>query len=121
MPKLNLSKMTVSALFALRDEIQTTLAGRIERERADLQKQIDALAMFDARPGRLNGRAKRTAKVGPRGQGAPAQSRRTKTRKVAPKYRGPGGETWTGRGNAPRWLAALEAEGKKRESFLIKK
>jgi DNA-binding protein H-NS len=28
---------------------------------------------------------------------------------------------WTGRGNAPRWLAALEVEGKKRENYLIKK
>lgn len=40
--------------------------------------------------------------------------------KVAPKYRGPKGETWSGRGLAPRWLAALEAQGKTRESFAIK-
>ena len=40
--------------------------------------------------------------------------------KIAPKYRGPKGETWTGRGRAPRWLAALEADGKKRDSYLIK-
>jgi len=29
--------------------------------------------------------------------------------------------TWTGRGLAPRWLSALEAKGKKREAFLIKR
>jgi DNA-binding protein H-NS len=40
--------------------------------------------------------------------------------KVAPKYRGPKGELWTGRGYTPRWLAALEADGKKRDSYLIK-
>lgn len=41
-------------------------------------------------------------------------------RPVAPKYRHPKtGETWSGRGKAPRWLAAEEAAGKSRESFLI--
>lgn len=39
---------------------------------------------------------------------------------VAPKYRDPDtGETWTGRGKAPRWLAAAEASGASREQFLI--
>jgi DNA-binding protein H-NS len=41
-------------------------------------------------------------------------------RAVAPKYRHPQtGETWSGRGKAPRWLTAAEAGGTKRESFLI--
>ena len=39
---------------------------------------------------------------------------------VAPKYRGPNGETWSGRGLPPRWLAALIAAGTAKESFLIK-
>lgn len=39
---------------------------------------------------------------------------------VSPKYRNPAtGDTWTGRGRAPRWLADAEAAGKKQESFLI--
>ncbi|VFR20097.1 DNA-binding protein H-NS [plant metagenome] len=39
---------------------------------------------------------------------------------VAPKYRHPDtGETWSGRGKPPRWLAAAEEQGAKRESFLI--
>lgn len=38
---------------------------------------------------------------------------------VAAKYRGPNGETWSGRGRAPTWLAALEAEGRQRSEFLI--
>ncbi|MDQ2141067.1 H-NS histone family protein [Alcaligenaceae bacterium A4P071] len=42
-------------------------------------------------------------------------------RPVAPKYRHPDtGETWSGRGKAPRWLAAAEADGAQRDSFLIK-
>jgi DNA-binding protein H-NS len=38
---------------------------------------------------------------------------------LAPKYRGPGGETWSGRGRMPTWLSALEATGHKREEFRI--
>lgn len=35
-------------------------------------------------------------------------------KKVAPKYRNPANhaETWTGRGIAPGWIAALKSEGK---------
>jgi DNA-binding protein H-NS len=39
--------------------------------------------------------------------------------KIAPKYRGPGGETWAGRGATPRWLSALLKEGHSIEEFLI--
>ena len=38
---------------------------------------------------------------------------------VAPKYRGPNGETWSGRGLTPKWLATLVAAGQSKESFLI--
>ena len=40
---------------------------------------------------------------------------------VEPKYRGPEGQTWSGRGISPKWLAALMACSAKREDFLIKK
>jgi DNA-binding protein H-NS len=36
------------------------------------------------------------------------------------KYRGPKGETWSGRGSMPRWMTALVAKGRKREEFAIK-
>ena len=39
---------------------------------------------------------------------------------VAPKYRGPAGETWSGRGLMPRWLSALVANGQTKEDFAIK-
>jgi len=38
---------------------------------------------------------------------------------VAPKFRGPNGETWSGRGLTPRWLATLIAQGQPKESFAI--
>jgi DNA-binding protein H-NS len=42
-------------------------------------------------------------------------------RKVPPKYRGPSGETWAGRGARPRWLVAAIKGGKKLDDFLIDK
>jgi len=38
---------------------------------------------------------------------------------VAPKFRGPNGETWTGRGLMPRWLSHLVEQGAKKEDFAI--
>ena len=63
-----------------------------------------------AKPGRT--KAGRPAAAGKRGSA-------TKGRTVAPKYRGPNGETWTGRGVMPRWLSALVAQGRTREEFAI--
>jgi DNA-binding protein H-NS len=40
---------------------------------------------------------------------------------VPPKYRGPNGETWSGRGLMPRWLATLVAQGQGKEAFLIER
>jgi DNA-binding protein H-NS len=39
---------------------------------------------------------------------------------VAAKYRGPNGETWSGRGLTPRWLTLLLAQGQTKEEFAIK-
>lgn len=38
---------------------------------------------------------------------------------VPVKFRSPNGETWAGRGRPPRWLTALEAEGKARSDFAV--
>ncbi|QSX73619.1 H-NS histone family protein [Lysobacter arenosi] len=61
----------------------------------------------------------RTAK--PASKAAPKKARKAMG-KVAPKYRNPAdpGETWTGRGKQPRWLAAHTAAGRRLEEFLIK-
>lgn len=54
----------------------------------------------------------------------PAKSAKAKVAKprkpVAAKYRNAAtGETWSGRGRAPKWLAAELAKGRKREEFLL--
>ena len=38
---------------------------------------------------------------------------------VAAKFRGPNGETWSGRGLTPKWLASLVAQGHAKESFSV--
>lgn len=50
--------------------------------------------------------ARKTGATGPRGP-------------VPPKYRGPNGELWTGRGVMPRWMKALTEQGRPKEAFLI--
>ncbi len=55
----------------------------------------------------------------------PGKARKTtkgkSTGKVPPKYRNPDNatETWAGRGQQPRWLAAEVAKGRKVEDYLI--
>ncbi|MEY2682672.1 MAG: hypothetical protein RIQ66_1233 [Pseudomonadota bacterium] len=39
---------------------------------------------------------------------------------VAAKYRGPNGETWSGRGLMPRWMSTLVAAGRSKDEFAIK-
>ncbi|MFZ0457463.1 MAG: H-NS family nucleoid-associated regulatory protein [Rhodoplanes sp.] len=101
MPAVSLKNMDVYALLELRREVENTLT---ERGR-DLERQIALLGEGRRRPGRPTGRAERASTL--RGV------------KVAPKYRGPGGETWAGRGAKPKWLTALLKEGHSLEEFGI--
>ena len=105
MPGINLKNMDVNALVELRADVETMLA---ERGR-DLQRQLALLGgdrVRRGRPaGRLDGRAGRVSTL--RGV------------KVPPKYRGPKGETWAGRGAKPRWLTALLKDGHSIEEFSI--
>lgn len=53
------------------------------------------------------------------GSASPTKPRKAGS-KVAIKYRDDKGNTWTGRGKTPRWLADAEKAGASREQFLIK-
>jgi DNA-binding protein H-NS len=99
----NLKNMDVDALLTLRGDVERMLA---EKGR-DLQRQLARLGGGGEikRRGRPPGGAGRVSAM--------------KGVKVPPKYRGPGGETWAGRGATPRWLAALIKEGHSIEEFLI--
>ena len=65
-----------------------------------------------------NTAAPRPTKVASKSAG---KSKGKSTGKVAPKYRNPAdpSQTWAGRGQPPRWLAAELKSGKTLEDFLI--
>jgi len=54
-------------------------------------------------------------------RGRPAGTGSRAGGKVAPKYRNPANpsEVWSGRGMAPRWMAAYLQQGKAKDDFLI--
>ena len=95
--KSSLDTLSNQALCKLRDEIAEELKGRAE----SLQREIDQL-------------------VGPT-SAANTEHGPRKGHKVAPKYEGPNGEKWSGRGKKPRWLTAAISEGKQVNDFLIGK
>ena len=97
MAKVNQSGMSVEALMDLRKRVDETL----HKRRAGIEKQLERMAEV--------GGARAV-----RGGGSPLRGR-----KVPPRYRGPSGETWAGRGAKPRWLVAAIKRGKKLDDFLI--
>jgi len=100
MPKVNLSGMTIEALMDLRKRVHESLL----EHRTELQKQLERMDALVGGRRIVRGRASVL-----------------KGRKVPPKYRGPSGETWAGRGARPGWLVAEIKGGKKLDDFLIDK
>jgi DNA-binding protein H-NS len=95
--------MIIEALMDLRNRVDEMLL----EHRAEIEKQLGRMDRTIAVVGRLRiVRGGRSALKG---------------RKVPPKYRGPSGETWAGRGARPRWLVAAIKDGKKLDDFLIDK
>jgi DNA-binding protein H-NS len=102
MAQVNLSRMDVQSLMDLRKQVDEMLLQR----RAQIQKQLERMDDAIARRTGARGKARTSALKG---------------RKVPPKYQGPSGETWAGRGARPRWLVAALKQGKKLDDFLIGK
>jgi DNA-binding protein H-NS len=92
---MKLTSMNVDQLLTLRHSVESELLQRQQR----LQKDLQILGTISN--GKSNGS-------------------RLKGKKVKPKYRGPKGETWAGRGMKPKWLMALVKQGRKIESYRVK-
>src|SRR5262245_59141277 len=103
MARVNLSEMSVEALMDLRKWVDEMLFER----RAEIETRLERMDRAIAVVG------------GARVVGGGGSALRG--RKVPPKYRGPSGETWAGRGAKPRWLVAAIKGGKKLDDFLIDK
>lgn len=113
----------------------SSIKQKIEKEILKLQKQAQALQEkqrgpvinsiirsmreYDITPDEITEAFnKKTPKTSARKAGTTAAK---STRPVPIKYKDPQtGSTWTGRGKAPRWITAAEAQGQNRSSFLIK-
>ncbi len=120
---VDLDRMTVQQLTALIAAAEAKRRDKLDDAKAALRAELEQRAAeLGIAPGDLFSAA---------GQRAPAEqaavkngTRARKPRddigtKRAAKYRGPNGEEWSGRGRTPNWLAALEAEGRGREEFLV--
>lgn len=95
----DLSTKSIDELLKLRSQVDQQLAQRrasLERELSRIRGVTTAGATTRRRPSTVGS-------------------------KVPPKYRGPKGETWAGRGLRPTWLAALLKQGHKHEEYAVGK
>ncbi|TGT42759.1 H-NS histone family protein [Mesorhizobium sp. M8A.F.Ca.ET.165.01.1.1] len=105
----DINAMSMEELNELRDTVTARIEALTEEKIAELKAkraELDAeLAKLGGKPGRAT---------------ASTNIISTRTRaKPAVKYRDNKGNEWTGRGAAPKWLQAYEAEGKNREEFAV--
>ena len=91
-----------------------------------VKMQAFGITLKDLQPGKARGakgKAKTAKTTKATKSGAldkPAGAAKKVAAPVAAKYFGPNGESWSGRGLTPRWLAALLVDGKSREDFAVK-
>ena len=113
---INLEGLSVKQLAALAQQAKKRADALKKRKPiAVVRKEVTALA-------RKHGYTLAELAGGAGGK-APAKAAKVgKRAKVAPKYRNPAKptETWAGRGQPPRWLAAELKKGKKLQDFAIK-
>lgn len=107
-----MTNQTLAQLQAKYDQLET----EYRRERAALEKQIAETKKLEQANAVAQIRSiMNEFGIAPSDLGTARKS--TKAKKpgtVAVKYRGPNGETWTGRGRQPKWI------GENREKYLIK-
>jgi DNA-binding protein H-NS len=102
MPKINVKSMGALELIDLRARVEAVLAQKVKGERKALEAKLSTLSRFGDSAAR--GGRKKHALAG---------------KKIAPKYRGPDGQTWSGRGLKPRWLVEAIETGQTIDAFLI--
>ena len=102
----NPEAMTFDELLTFRERLVAMIAKMVPATRKQLQAQM---ARLDSLTGGKGGR-----------KGRPLGRPHALTgRKIAPKYRGPNGQTWAGRGMMPQWMREQIKAGRKPEHFAI--
>ena len=103
----NPEAMSFDELLTFRERLVVLIGRLVTRQGKTLQDQISQLERL-------------TAAARPRRGRPPGRPHGLKGRKIAPKYRGPNGETWAGRGKTPRWLTAQLKSGRRIDDFRIR-
>ena len=103
MARVNVDRMTVKELLVLEAKLQKAIALARERERANVKREMTALA--EKRGLTLRERLDDDGK----------------RKLVAPKYANPDdpSQTWAGRGRMPLWLVAKMKKGAKLKQFAL--
>ena len=102
------------SLLAQKAELDKQIAkAKAEEKAAVLAQMRSAMEQYGITPEDLFTTTKRGRKAG----SADAGERKP----VAPKYRNETGETWTGRGKQPHWVAEALASGLTLEDLMIEK
>ena len=102
------------SLLAQKAELDKQIAkAKAEEKAAVLDQMRSALEQYGITPEDLFTTAKRGRKPGSTNSG--------ERKPVAPKYRNEAGETWTGRGKQPKWVAEALASGLNLEDLMIEK
>jgi DNA-binding protein H-NS len=91
----------------LQKQAEEIKANEFTQAVADILSKMDAFGITVDDLGRSKGRTRKVTSAAKSGNPAPV------------KFRGPNGETWSGRGLMPRWLAAQVAVGKAKEAFAV--
>jgi len=106
----NIDNLSLNDLKELATRIDKAIAAKKDEAKADTLSKLKALASSEGFSlDELLGK-------GPNGR----RQRSDKGVKLKPKYIGPNGEIYTGRGPTPKWLKSLERKGEKREKYLAK-
>ena len=102
------------SLLAQKAELDKQIAkAKAEEKAAVLAQMRSAMEQYGITPEDLFTTAKRGRKPGSTNSG--------ERKPVAPKYRNEAGETWTGRGKQPKWVAEALASGLTLEDLMIEK
>jgi DNA-binding protein H-NS len=123
---------TVAQLAALIEHLQQKLESVKASEVAGVVARIrEAISYYELTPEQLfgsgpaNGKRAAAKPSSTRTAAANASSKKSARTKVAgvklpPKFADAAGNSWTGRGSTPRWLAEAIAAGKTKEEFAVK-
>lgn len=110
----------IAKLEAQARKLEEAAAGKKKQAVAQVAALMKKLGVTVDDLGAARPRRARAAKGATKGATKGRAGKQAAKKPVAPKFRDADtGDTWSGRGRTPRWLAALEALGKSRENYRV--